>query len=71
MENNFVCLSLKRKYNYVKRRVSQLLNQDNILELLNGQEKVDVEIKQAKKGVPQSIYETYSSFSKLMEELFY
>lgn len=63
MENNFVCLSLKRKYNYVKRRVSQLLNQDNILELLNGQEKVDVEIKQAKKGVPQSIYETYSSFS--------
>ena len=40
-----------------------MLSRDDILAVLNEKEKVNYEFKAAKHAVPESIYETYSSFS--------
>ena len=40
-----------------------MINEEKLYELLNRKEKVNFEVKSARGGTPQSIYETYSSFS--------
>lgn len=40
-----------------------MLNRDDILAKLSEKEKVNYEFKAAKRAVPESIYETYSSFA--------
>ena len=40
-----------------------MLSEKELLNILDNKEKVNVEFKEAKRGVPKSIYETYSSFA--------
>lgn len=40
-----------------------MLSEKDLLNILDKKEKVDIEFKEAKRGVPKSIYETYSSFA--------
>ena len=40
-----------------------MLSEKELLNILDNKEKVNVEFKEAKRGVPKSIYETYTSFA--------
>lgn len=40
-----------------------MLSEKELLNILDNKEKVNVEFKEAKRGVPKSIYETYYSFA--------